>query len=288
MARPQAIVRGSGGIVSEYMPTAPGTNPRVTIIDGAGGTVVASRLPDTVDAVSTTLSASTALGVRVLTVASATGITAGRQYRIGSATDPVEFVRVRSVSGTTINLYRPMRHAHASGTAFVGTYMAVTVTAAEASALFWDGAARWSWDSMTTVQPIETSVECVLRRLHRTFTIEHVAAYYPSIHRILMDEVDVEEWLDAAFDSVCLRLGGKFRVQTIRGSDALSEPGIYQAIVMAFDAVEANNDAVERWRLSLERALDHTLDIFAADDNQDGTIASHEGPRRGLVLRRTS
>ena len=43
MARPQAIVKDRGGWIRQYMPTAIGTTPLVTVTAGSGNVVVAAR-----------------------------------------------------------------------------------------------------------------------------------------------------------------------------------------------------------------------------------------------------
>jgi len=288
VARPQAIVKDRGGWIRQYMPTAIGTTPLVAVTAGSGNVVVAARTPDTVDTVATTISAAAAMGARTLTVASATGITAGRRYRLGPATgEYAEDVKVRAIAGTTLTLSRPTGNPYPSGTPLVGTYAAVNVTAAEASALWFDGVASWTWASMATT-PIETACECVRSAIVRTATKERVAAFYPQIYQVLAAEADWEEVLEAAFDTVLLRLGETYRVNTTRGgSSACEKPTILQLLVMAFNASGAAEEWVARWERQYEDAIREVKDNFAADRAQDGKITTTDIPRTSVRLLRT-
>ena len=84
----------------------------------------------TIDSVSTTTSAAAGKGTsnpRQLTVASATGITAGRRYLL-SYGGWAEEVRVAAVSSTTVVLTAPVSRAFVSGASFTGLEMSATVT----------------------------------------------------------------------------------------------------------------------------------------------------------------
>lgn len=84
----------------------------------------------TLDTVSTTLSASAGRGTadpRVVTVASATGIVAGRRYLISSG-GKSEPVKVESISGTTLRLAGDLPTLFASGSTFVGLEVSATVS----------------------------------------------------------------------------------------------------------------------------------------------------------------
>lgn len=285
MARPQAITLDRGGLVSEYLPIAAGATPLVEIVNAGGGIVVAGRTPDTVDAVSTTLSAAAAMGARTLTVASATGIVVGRRYRILPGAPYGETVKVRAISGTTLTLSAPTCNPYASGSAFVGTYVAVAVTAAEASSLFFDGCATWTWAAMGTTPPVQTPVECVRFPIVRTATLASVRAIYPLVHQLLPAEADAEEMLDSALDAVLLAV--KFRPNTVRGSSAFERATCLRFLLDAFDAVGNSAEFLDRWQGKLFEAQE-TLDRFGVDENQDGAITSEEGVRTSVRLGRSS
>lgn len=83
----------------------------------------------TLDSVATTLAASAGRGTaepRAVTVASATGIVAGRRYLITSG-GKAELVRVEAVSGTTLRLAGELPTLFTSGAAFTGLEVSATV-----------------------------------------------------------------------------------------------------------------------------------------------------------------
>lgn len=90
----------------------------------------------TVSSVSTTTTADAGPGEvdpAVISVTSATGITAGRQYLLSAASGLVELVHVRAVSGLTVYLHFELRHDFASGTAFRGVECSMLFPSAEAN-----------------------------------------------------------------------------------------------------------------------------------------------------------
>jgi hypothetical protein len=85
----------------------------------------------TLDTVATTLSASAGRNTgdpRQVTVASATGIVAGRRYLISSG-GKSEQVRVEAISSTTLRLAGELPTLFASGASFVGLEVSATVSA---------------------------------------------------------------------------------------------------------------------------------------------------------------
>ena len=287
MARPQAVARDLGGTVAEYLPTAIGATPLVEIAGGDGTIYVASRTPDVVDAVATTITAAANMGARTLSVPAAAGFIAGRQYRLGPATgEYAEAVKVRAYSATTVTLSRPTRNPYPSGTAIVGIYVACAVTALEANALFWDGVATWSGAGLAT--PIQTSVQCVLHPIRKLSNMETVAGIYPRIGKLIDAETDAEELSTRAFDEVLLEIGAKFRYDTMRGSTFAQAPTDYKTVLIAGRAVGWSAEELAIWEAGYRAALDTALGNFSADLNQDGSVTPDEAPRTSVRLFRCS
>ena len=85
----------------------------------------------TIDSVSTTLAAAGGKSTgdpRALSVASATGIVAGRRYLLSSG-GRTELVRVEAVSGTTLRLAATLPSYFASGSSFLGVEMVASIGA---------------------------------------------------------------------------------------------------------------------------------------------------------------
>lgn len=86
----------------------------------------------TVDSVATTISAAAGRSTtnpRVVTVASAVGIVAGRRYLLSASGRAPEIVHVTEVSGTTLVLASSLGGAFPSGSAFTGVELSATVSA---------------------------------------------------------------------------------------------------------------------------------------------------------------
>ena len=113
----------------------------------------------TVDAVSTTISAAagySASDPEIVTVASATGITAGRRYLLRSSALVVETVTVEAVSGTTVRLATPVTQTFAASSSFLGFEISGSFPSATANdtdefdAGYSLYAVDWTYDGRTT------------------------------------------------------------------------------------------------------------------------------------------
>ena len=109
------------------------------------GTALDESPTVTNDSCDTTINASAAAGALSLSVASATGITAGRRYLIDNGENEPEWVDVKSVSGTTVTLHRAVAYAYESGDTFVGTRVTCAVTAAAAANRGEGNECRWTF-----------------------------------------------------------------------------------------------------------------------------------------------
>lgn len=91
----------------------PSATPTVEIKD-SGGTVLTAAATTyvTLDSVDTTISGSAAVGAESVTVAAATGITAGKRYLLTNKIGQTEWVEVESVASTTVTLTAPLQHAY--------------------------------------------------------------------------------------------------------------------------------------------------------------------------------
>ncbi len=136
MAAPQQILEDSTQTLEFYPPTqySLGKVTAATVKIGTPSTSFpTSGDAATVSTVDTTLSSAASRGARSVAVGSATGITAGRRYLIGTTDgmmDPLEVV-VRRVDGTTIHLRQPLIEDVASGDVFAGHRCSHALTAAE-------------------------------------------------------------------------------------------------------------------------------------------------------------
>ena len=291
MPIPQHFVRNVGGLIDVSPPLRPDATPAAQVtVRGPDMTIYASAVDATVDAVNTTLGSAAAAAATTVTVASATGIVVGRRYLVGNGTSaPREMVRVRGISGTTITLSRPLRSAQATGAGFVGTRLSLAVTAAQASALFWDGHAEWNFaddgNGASRNRRIMAPVECTLRPHERLATVVDLFARDPRWDRKVDTELDVDEVLDLAYEDVLEKLGGKFRVRTVVGAQGFVTPTVYQAFVMIAANYGAEWTEQRGWyEQQRDAALASLVANHPADLDQDTYIERHE---RGFTSIRT-
>lgn len=283
MALPQAFLRDVGGTIYLDAPvrSTAGVPAPTVVVRNSGNAAIVAATAATLDAASTTMTPAVAIGDRVLTVASTANFVAGRRYRLGpanpaTASEGVEWVTVREVaSGTVLNLRGPTLYAHAAAAPLVSTRLSYVVTAAQASALFWDGHAEWDLDATSHPENVWTGVECVLRLLHNLCTVADVARRDPILFRRLKAEQDPEALVQVAFEDVMEALGGSFRARTLIGSDALVVPTTYRTL-LEIAQQQGNEAAMTRYAELLAGALTTLRSTRPADLDQDGVVEPHE------------
>lgn len=274
MTVPQHIVYGVGGTLTLNVATLPAA-ATVTVKTDTGSALVTAASA-TISSIDTTLSSAAARGARTIAVADATGVTSGAEIRLQ---DPPEVVRCKSLSGTTVTLWRPLLHAHASGTVADGITVTYAVQAADADALFFDGRAEWTLDS--ALADI-TSVECTRYPLKRPSAISasDLADELPDLHQILGIEDDSEALLDEAHAEVLERIGGKARVHVYTGSNGFKRACVFAACVRIFRRRpgDQSQQLYERYMEALTRAIDDLQGYVPNDADQDGIV--EEGERQ--------
>lgn len=278
----QQIVRDLGGTIEIQLPVRPDASPAPTVsVVGSDGSVYVDGGTASVDSVNTTLGIGANKGESTVAVASATGITVGREYLVGDGSlSPKEMVRVKGISGVQIRLYRPLINAHKDGAGFVGTRLSFGVTAAQASSLFFDGHILWNWAESgggSFNRKTYQRIECVLKGQTRLATVQDWQRLDPELLSKLPATADPEEYLDRGWEKSMLRLGGKFRVRTLVGSDSFIEPTLWRASydvakLYGPDWAETRAFYKQEW----EQSLQEVIDLTPADLNQDGQIQGHE------------
>ena len=98
--------------------------------DDDGTAEAATNGSCTIDAADTGLLSAAAAGAVTLSVASIGSLVLGRRYLLTDPDGHRELVETVSLSGTTVGVRRPLLNAYASGSAFQGTRLSVSVAAA--------------------------------------------------------------------------------------------------------------------------------------------------------------
>lgn len=270
MSLPQHITYNTDSTLTLYLTSRP-TTVTIEVETDAGGEVVASGTATTVNSVNTTLSSAASKGDRTVSVASATGISNGSKLAL---TDVPEHVLVKSVSGTTVTLRRPLLEDHASGTTCQGYTVTYTVSAADADTLFWRGRAIWMVDGA----PYYTAVECTKYPLRRQATMNDIWAVHSKAHQVIPPEMDTEEALAVAHEDVLSHIAAKAPARVFTGGQEFNRAVAFAFCVNLYrdQSNERGTVLFERFSAALENELEKITQTTPRDTDQDGVVEASE------------
>lgn len=267
----QQLIKGIGGTVETYFLGTQPASCTATLYTGDGGLKLTASA--TVDSVSTTLSSTAAKGATTLALASATGVVVGRRYLVGtaSASQPLEVVKVRDLTASTATLWGPTMAQHLSGAAFKGAKVTLTVPAANADTLWWDGYCDFNPTDGSDVQT--EAVDCVLRKIPANLIDEtDVQRVFPKAQKILDAELDMPAALREARDEFLRMFGGKNRAHCALGVDHFRRPAALTFWILRRyslgEAYAPEIDLMEKERDVLIQKLESQIPF---DNDQDGT-----------------
>lgn len=218
-----------GTIVTDELDERPDASPTFAVLSSSGGSLATGT--GTVDSVSTTLSSGIAAGAQTLSVASATGITVGSRYRLtGTESVGGEFVTVKSISGTTITVARPVLYAHASGAAFASTRVSCVVPSSACTSPERDCRVDITYTVSSAARPVvSVSFDITRYRIETGLTLEHVRDLDPQ----LLKRAAPGTWWPAVIDAAWERIVASIGLQ--------KDPG---GLVGALDITQAHAIAV--------------------------------------------
>lgn len=254
----------------------------------AGDALVAAGVP-VLGTCDTTLSGAAAAGTQALSLTSASGVVAGQRFLVGGAEDEGgEFVTVRSISGTTATLVRPLRFARSSGATFQSTHVSFPLPAA----------------ALATVQRgcrVEYDTGADFPVLVLAF---HVVRYIPQSHLGLEDLRDLDPilgkrvpeglWLPGltarAWDVILSRLVQRMDPGGLVGTVDLTLAHGYLVRAMLAETA-GNTPEVVAYRENMERRYGQELDAAVSacvyDPNQNGTTKTQAVAFQALRIQRT-
>lgn len=269
------------------LPARADATPTFVVYNPDGGTQQASASV-TMDGVDTTLSGAAAAGATSVSVTSAASVTAGRKYLIGGPEDSGgERATVKSVSGTTVTLARPLRLAHASGAAFQSSRVTCAVSAIATVARHYRIEVAWAV-SATTQPPFVRTFDVTRFVPESTVTsYDDVADYDPVLGKRLPAGTWFPAVRDEAWDAILDRVASSVDPGAVVSSTALSRAHRY--LIRALLA-ETGGEAWEDYRKRMAQRFDEemaaALSAAAVDNDGDGAIEPNEGWYRGLVVSR--
>lgn len=238
------------------------------------------------DSVSTTLSAATVPGASSVTVASATGISAGHRYLVDGAEDAGgEALTVLSVSSTTVTTVRRLQRAHASGATFKGSRLTFAITTASTPSPGRNFRVEWtSPEGVVTAIPFDVTRYAPVSSL----TAEDLLDDDPQLLR----RVAVGEYLPAriarAWDIILKHIAQNYRPGGLIGTIDLTIAHSYLVRALIQEGAGKADEAVKqlddlRTRYTQER--DNALGAAAYDENQTGRARNNQVNRTIRLVR---
>lgn len=273
MGLPRHILHNKATTVSITLPSRPATSYTVSLYNDHG-TAIFEDQNATLTSVDTTLSAAPSAGDTSVSVASASGISAGDTVLVGTLEEPAV---VRSISGTTLTLRRELVNDHGSGEALVSSRLTYQVSAANAATRFWDGRLVWTVDTNTVYyqDAIVTSYP-----FYRAASIDGLWDEDPALADVVDDAMDLERLLDDALGDVIRRVNAstRGRAWSYTGPQQFEDATYFAAMMRVYRsrAGDTNREMFERYQKELEQELSRLLGAAPRDEDQDGVIEDHE------------
>lgn len=262
----QSVVLNRGGTLETYFAGRSLTSCNVTLYT-SDGTALVEDAACTLDTVSTTITAVAvaATGETDVTLASATGVTAGRRYLV----DGEEVVGVKELASSVASLWGPLAFSQGTGSTFKGMRVSYDVSASAAANLWWDGYAVFTPNSGE--EQVE-SVDCVRRKIPQDLIdLSDVYQIIPKATKALSVELDLYRALREARDQMLIDFGGKNRANTILGADHFRRPCAIKFWLLRRtemgDEWQAQMDILEK---EYDRLIQDIISQAPVDADQDG------------------
>jgi hypothetical protein len=279
MSIPQHITYEKATTVEINIPTPPSSTQTVSLYTGDGAAIFEDQSA-TASTISTTLSAGAAVGATSIAVTSATGITPGRRFNVGTAaTEQVEECRCESISGTTVTLWTKLLFAHASGATVKGTRLTYSVSAANAATLFWDGRLEWTVDTST----LYVQAACCTKYPFRTnmATKQDLLDENPHTPDLLDADMDPQRLVIKGAEDVIKRVAAltNGRAHSFIGSVQFTDAVVYAAWMRYYRRLpgEEAERLYERYSATLASELETLMaGVTYRDADQDGVVEEAE------------
>jgi len=282
------IQKDVGATLAVDLDERPDAGATFTTFNPSGGTAQASTAV-TIESVNTTLSSAAASAATTVPVVSAANVTVGRTYLIGGREDVGgERITVKSISGTTLTLVRPLRLAQASGATFQSTRCECAVTAGNSASTGRHYRIEITYTISAATRPKAIVDYDVVRYALQTFlTLEKLSGLDPLARRRLSEGTWFPELRDQAWEMMLHEVAGQKDPGALVGAIDLTVP--HQYLVRALieePGGEQRKDQRELYARRYTDELNRTLAAHAVDDDQDGAIERHEGWTRSISIAR--
>lgn len=271
--------------VSLDLPARPDAAPTFTVYSPEGASLQTGT--SSLDAVSTTLSGAASAAAQTLSLTSATGVTAGRRYLLAGTEDAGgEVVTVRSISGTTATLARPLSRAAASAATFQSAR--VTVSLSAIATVGRHHRITLAYDVATVAQPPWQVPFDVVRYVVRTgLTLEDVRALDPQFAKRLPAGTWLPGLIDRAWSMLLARVAAKVDPGAVIGGIDLTTAHGYLVRALALETAGPEHEGARALMAGrFEQEFAASLTTTAVDNDQDGIVERNEGIYRSVPVAR--
>lgn len=280
------VQHNAAGPIVFDLPKRPSGAGSARVLSAAGAVLQASPTV-TLDSVNTTLSGAVVAGASSLTVASGTGIAAGRRYLLaGSETDGGEVVLVSSVASTTVTLARRLGRAQSSGATFQGTRVTVAITSASTAQC--SRGLRVEWTDPTTSDVLAIPFDVTRYAPTSWLTVQDLYDLDPTLRKRLPEGTWLPALRDRAWEILLDDLGTKDRHPGgYAGVIDLTIPhGYLVRSIVAETVTDAEGVAYrDDMRAQYERTLARALNSVPYDEGNSGATATGSAASwRGIPL----
>ena len=266
----------------------PDSGATFVLLYPSGGAAQASTAA-TRGAADTTIGAAAA-GASTVTVASASGIAAGERYLVGGPeASGGEVVTVRSVSGTTVTLVRPLQSARAASTAFQAARVTLSVPALATIARHYRAVLTYAVGS--AARPDLTIPFDVTRYVPvSTLTMEDVR----DVDHLFAKRLQAGAWWPGlraqAWEIVLRRIAATKGPGDLVGAVDLTMAHAYAVRELVAETAGAATPEQAAYRDDLRarfrQELEASLAASAWDDDQDNAIEPRENWGRSITVLR--
>ena len=267
----QHVTYGAGGTIYFY-PREALTTPTVTIRTNRNADMVTAASA-TASTISTTLASAASAGATTISVAGATGIATGAILNIAGDT---EEAIVKSISGTTVTLRRPLLVDHTYTSVVKCFTLSYTVPAASANVLFFDGRAILY---SAGVYYMQIPVECTRYPLFRLATLQDIWDEHPQLRDILSNNDDPERLLNLAHNDVMTQIEAIDRSRCFMASGAeLARAVTYQFLSNYYrhQASESGSALYDRYKSEAIEEIKRVASVLPRDPNMNESIQPGE------------
>lgn len=276
--------------LSVDLPERPDATPTFVVKAPSGGEMLAATSV-TLGTTNTTLSGASAAGATTVSVTSASGVVVGRRYLVGGSEDVGgERVTVKSISGTTLTLARPLLRAKASGATFQSTRVECALTAASVATIGRHYRVEITWAVSTVSQPTFVVPLDVVRyqAISTVTSYEDVADFDPISGKRLPAGTWFPATRERTWDILLRRVAGRVDPGALVGCLDLTTPHIYLTRAIL---AETGGDEWERYRALMAQRFTEEFEAAITtkpvDNDQDGAVESHEGAFSSIALFRS-